>query len=147
MKLLSEHLARLSNHAKIAEDRVATAQSEVTARLDGKRAQVSEETEQALAKLQQRFNDAKAENRTRLQAVQSKVEGDFQQVRQRAEQAKDKFEAWQADNYAADMEADALDAIDYAIVATKIAELQTLDAIAARARAGGKAEQLQPTTA
>jgi hypothetical protein len=45
---------------------------------------------------------------------------------------------------ATDKEADALAAIDYAVAATKIAELQTLDAISARAEADNRSEQIQP---
>lgn len=45
MTPLSEQLTKLSNQAKITEDRVAKAHSEVTERLDSKRAQVSEEAE------------------------------------------------------------------------------------------------------
>jgi len=144
MKPLSEHFAKLSEQSKIAEDRVAVAQSQIREQLDRQRDQVRREAEQALGELKQQFDEAKGETRTRLEALHTKVDGDFEQMRQRANQAKRKFESWQADNYATDREADAIAAIDYAIASTKLAELLTLDAIAARAEAEGKAEMVQP---
>ena len=72
------------------------------------------------------------------------MNSDFEQMRQKAIDTKGKFEAWQSENYATDKEADALAAIDYAVAATKIAEFQTLDAIAARAQANSKSKQVEP---
>lgn len=141
MKLLSQNLAELAVQAKRAEDRVAQAQSDVKERLAEQRENVRQETKQALDKVNERFNEAKGETRIRLNALKAKVDADFENVKQQASQSRDKFEAWQAENYASDKEADALAAIDYAIVATKIAELQTLDAIAARAEAQARSEQ------
>ena len=145
MKPLSQKLAELSVQAKTTEDRVAKAQTEVRDRVEQQRDQVRYETEQALGKIKQQFEEAKGETRTRFQALQSKVNSDFEQLRQQASQAKGKFEAWQSENYAADKEADALAAVDYAVAAIKFAEVQTLDAIAARAEADTRVEQVQPT--
>jgi len=148
MKPLSAKLGELSIQAKNAEDRVAEAQTEMRERLEQKRAQVRTETEQALGKVKLQVEEAKGETRTRFNALRAKVDGDFEQMRQDATRAKGEFEAWQAENYASDKEADALAAIDYAVAATKLAELQTLDAIAARAEAEGRAEQIgSPTLA
>ena len=144
MKPLSQHLAELSVQAKIAEDRVAKAQSQAHERIEQQRNQVRQETEQALGKVKQRFDEAKGEARARFEGLRTKVNSDFEQIRSKAIETKGKFEAWDANNYASDMEADAVAAIDYAVAATKIAELQTLDAIAARATAESKAEQIQP---
>ena len=144
MKPLSQHLAELSVQAKIAEDRVAKAQSQAHERIEQQRNQVRQETEQALGKVKQRFDEAKGEARARFEGLRTKVNSDFEQIRSKAIETKGKFEAWDANNYASDMEADAVAAIDYAVAATKIAELQTLDAIAARAKAESKAEQVQP---
>jgi uncharacterized protein YjbJ (UPF0337 family) len=145
MKPLSQHLAELSVQAKNAEDRVTKAQSQAHEHIEQQRAQVREETERALGKVKQRFEDAKGETRRRFNALQAKVSSDFEQMKLQATESKHKFEAWQAENYASDKEADAIAAIDYAVAATKIAELQTLDAIAARAEAGSKAEKIEVT--
>lgn len=144
MKPLSEHLAQLSQQSKIAEDRVAVARSQIREQLDRQRDQVRGEAEQALGDLKQRFDEAKGDARTRLEALRAKVDGDFEQMRQRAIQTKRKFESWEADSYATDREADAIAAIDYAIASIKLAELLTLDAIAARAEAESKAALVQP---
>ena len=145
MKPLSQKLAELSVQAKQTEDSVTKAQTEARDRIERKREQVRIETEQALGKVKQQFEEVKGEARTRFDALHAKVNSDFDQLKQQAHQNKSKFEAWQAENYASDKEADALAAIDYAIAATKMAELQTLDAIAARAGAVSRKEQLQPT--
>lgn len=147
MTPLSQKLAELSVQAKYAEDRVAKAQTEVREQVEQQREHVRQEAEQALGKIKQRFEEAKGEARTRFEALQTKATADFQQIRQKATETKGKFEAWHAENYAIDAEADALAAIDYAVAATKLAELQTLDAIVARAQADSKAEQPSPTVA
>jgi hypothetical protein len=141
---LSEKLAELSAQAKATEDRLLKAQSEARDRIEQRREQVRHETEQALGKFKQRFQEAKGETRGRFETLHAKVSADFEQMKKDAGEKKRKFEARQAQNYASDREADALAAIDYAVAATKIAELQTLDAIAARAEADSKAEQIQP---
>lgn len=145
MKPLSQKLAELSVQAKAAEDRVAKAQTEAHDRVEQKRTQARYETEQALAKVRERVEEAKGETRARFNTLHQKVNADFEQIKKDAGEKKSKFEAWQADNYASDKEADAIAAIDYAVAATKIAELQTLDAIAARAEAHRRVEQIQPT--
>lgn len=145
MKPLSQKLAELSVQAKTAEDRVAKAQTEAREHVEQRREEVRHETEQALDKVRRQFEQAKGETRTRFDALHAKVNADVEQMKQNAGEKKRKFEAWQAQNYAADKEADAAAAIDYAVAATKMAELQTLDAIAARARADNTAEQSQVT--
>ena len=145
MKPLSQKLAELSVQAKTTEDRVAKAQTEAHDRIEQRREQVRRETEQALGKVKQRFEEAKGETRTRFETLHAKVNADFEQMKKDAGEKKSKFEAWQAENYASDKEADALAAIDYAVAATKIAELQTLDAISARAEAQSRAEQTEAT--
>jgi len=149
MKPLSEKLAQLSVEAKNTEDRVTKAQSEVREKLEQQRKQARAQAEQALAKVSQRVDEAKGEARTRFNALQAKVDSDFDNMKQRATEKREKFESWQANNYANDKEADALAAIDYAIASTRLAELQTLDAISARAEADTRGEQVQdqPTLA
>lgn len=144
MKPLSTKLSELSVQAKNAEDRVTKAQSAAHERIEQQREEVRQEAEQALGKIKQRFADAKGQTRTRLEGLHAKVNADFEQMKQDASEAKNKFEAWQSENYASDKEADALAAIDYAVAATKLAELQTLDAIAARAEAESKTGQIKP---
>jgi len=146
MKPLSQKLSELSVQAKNTEERVAKAQTEARERVEERREHVRQQAEQALGKVRQRFQDAKGESRTRLEALHAKVNSDFEQMKQDAGEKKRKFEAWQAENYASDKEAYALAAIDYAIAATTIAELQTLDAIAARVDADSRTEQLQPAS-
>ena len=145
MKPLSQKLAELSVEAKQTEESVAKAQTQAREHIEQKREQVRRETEQALGKVKQQFESVKGEARTRFDALHAKVSSDFEQVKQQAHETKSKFETWQAESYASDKEADALAAIDYAIAATKIAELQTLDAIAARGEASARTEQIQPT--
>jgi len=145
MKPLSQKLADLSVQAKTTEDRVAKAQTEARDRIEQRREEVRHETEQALGKVKQRFEEAKGESRVRFETLHAKVNADFEQMKKDAGEKKSKFEAWQAKNYASDKEADAFAAIDYAVAATKIAELQTLDAIAARAEAVRRAQKIEAT--
>ena len=143
MKSISQKLSELSVQAKNAEDRVAKAQTEAREAVELQREHVREEAKQALGDIRQRFDEAKSETRARFDGLRAKVDSDFERVRDKAIETKGKFVAWDADNYATDREVDALAAIDYAVAATKIAELQTLDAIVARAEAASKAEQVQ----
>jgi DNA relaxase NicK len=143
MKPLSEHLAELSVSTKKAEERVAQAQAQASDRIEQQREQVRMEAEQALAQVKQRVGEIKDDARTHRNALQAKIDTDFNNMKQRATERREKFESWQANNYADDKEADALAAIDYAIASTKLAELQALDAIAARAEAVTRAEQTQ----
>lgn len=143
MKPLSQKLAELSVQAKTTEDRVAKAQTEARDRIEQQRERLRQETEQSLSKIKQHVEQAKGDTRTRFETLHAKVNADFEQMKKDAGEKKRKFEAWQAENYASDKEADALAAIDYAVAATKLAELQTLDAIVARAEADGRSEQIQ----
>jgi len=145
MKPLSKKLAELSVQAKATEDRVNKAQGELSDQIERRRQEARAEAEQALAQVKKRFQEAQGESRTRLEALHAKVNADFEQIKTDAGEKKRKFEAWQAENYASDKEADAIAAIDYAVAATKMAELQTLDAISARAEAENRAEQIEPT--
>lgn len=145
MKPLSEKLAELSVQAKSTEDRVAKVQGKAREHIEQKREQVRLETEQALGKVKARFEQARGDTRARFDTLHAKVNADFEQLKKDAGEKKRKFEAWQAENYANDKEADAFAAIEYAVAATKIAELQTLDAIAARANADSRVEQIQVT--
>ena len=150
MKPLSQHLAKLSVQAKATEDQVAKAQSEAKDRLETTREKARQEAQQALETVQQHVSAARDETRTRFDGLHAKVNSDFDKLREQATEKKQMFEAWQAKNYAEDKELDARAAIDYAIAATKIAELQTLDAIGARAEAIARSEQgqsAQPITA
>jgi hypothetical protein len=150
MKPLSQKLAELSVQAKTTEDRVAKAQTEAREHIEQRREQVRQEAEQTLDEIRQRFQATQGEARTRLEALHAKVNSDFTQLKKEAGEKRQKFEAWQAENYASDKEADALAAIDYAIAATRMAELQTLDAVAARVEADSRARQVetpQPTLA
>ncbi len=149
MKPLSQMLGELSVQAKRAEVEVTKASSEAKEKVEQYREQVRSDAEQALGKIKQRFEEAKGEARARFETIHSKVNADFEQMKNDTAESKRKLEAWQAKNYASDKEADAAAAIDYAIAATKMAELQTLDAIAAKAKADTKAEQIEvnPTVA
>lgn len=143
MKPLSTKLAELSVEARNTEDRANKAQNEVRERIEQQRDEARARAEQALATVNQRVNEVKGEARTRFNTLQAKVDADFENMKQQAAEKRHKFEAWQANNYADDKQADALAAIDYAIAATKMAELQTLDAIVARADADSRSEQIQ----
>lgn len=138
MKPLSEHLAQLSIQTKEIEDRVAKAQSEAGDQINQRREQFRQETEQALDRAKQKVSDIKDDAQTSARTLKAKIDADFQNLREQAQQDRRDFKAWQAGNYADDKEADAAAAIDYAIAAVKLAGLQTLDAISARAEAVGK---------
>ena len=138
MKPLSEHLAQLSIQTKEIEDRVAKAQSEAGDQINQRREQFRQETEQALDRAKQKVSDIKDDAQTSARTLKAKIDADFQNLREQAQQNRRDFKAWQAGNYADDKEADAAAAIDYAIAAVKLAGLQTLDAISARAEAVGK---------
>ena len=143
MKPLSQHLTELSIQVRKAEERVAKAQSDVKERLEEKREQVHRETEQALESVRQRVSQSREETRTRFDAMHAKLNSDFDRLRQHVTEKKQRFQSWQANNNADDKELDALAAIDYAIAATKIAELQTIEAIAARMDALDKDNNIQ----
>jgi hypothetical protein len=144
---LSQQLAELSAEAKKAEDRFSQAQSEAKEHLTQQREHVQRETETALQNVSEGLSRASADAQERASQIKSKVDSDFDQLKQRATESKQKFEAWQADNYANDKQADAEAAIGYAIASVKMAELATLDAVEARARAEIKAEEIQPAQA
>jgi len=148
MKPLSDKLAELSVEAKNTEDRVTKAQSEAHDRIEQKRQEARAKAEEALGKVKEHVTAAKGEAQTNADALQAKIDVDFANVKERANERHEKFKSWQANNYANDKEADALAAIDYAIAATRLAELQTLDAISARAEAVSLSAQVtEPTTA
>ncbi len=147
MKPLSQQLAQLSVEAKNAEEHAAKAQSDAKEHLERRRDQVQDETRAALDKVSQKLSQAGADTQARTQQMKTKVNSDLEQLKQRSSEQARKFEAWQANNFANDKEADASSAIDYAIAATKLAELATLDAISARAAAESKAEQISPIPA
>lgn len=143
MKPLSQQLADLSVQAKNTEVRVSKAQSEAKEHLQQQRQRLRDETEEALEKINTGLTRASADAQVRARQLKSKVESDLEQIKQRAAESGHKFEAWQADNYATDKEADAAACIDYAIVSVKVAELAVIDAIGARLRANDKVDQIQ----
>ena len=144
---LSQQLAELSAEAKKAEDRFAQAQSQAKDHLTQQREHVQRETEAALQNVNEKLSSASADAQARTSEIKSKVDSDFDHLKQRAGESKEKFEAWQAGNYADDKQADAEAAIGYAIASVKMAELATIDAVEARARAEIKADQAQPIQA
>ena len=149
MKPLSQKLAQLSVEAKNTEERVSKAQTQARERLDQQRKEARAKAEEALGNVKQHVNSFKGETRAGFDALQAKVQVDVDNMKQQASEDRARFKSWQANNYANDKEADAEAAIDYAIAATRIAELQTLDAISARAEAEVKAAQIempQPAT-
>ena len=143
MKALSEKLAELSVQAKNTEERAAKAKGQAKERFDERRQQLSDETKAALEKVNTSLASASADAQVRARQVKSKVESDLEQIKQHATQSGHKIEAWQANNFANDKEADAAACIDYAIASVKVAELAVIDAIDARLRAEDKAEQVQ----
>ena len=148
MKPLSQKFAELSVEAKKTEERVNQAQSEAKEKLDQRREEARAKAEQALGTVKDRVNEAKGDARERYNSLQAKVDADFDNMKKNASERREKFESWQANNYADDKEADAAAAIDYAIAATRLAESQTLDAISARAEAVVRSTQIeleQPT--
>ncbi len=149
MKPLSDHLAQLSVQAKSTEERIAQAQSEAHERIEQRREQLRLETQQALDSVNQKVSQAKEDAQGRARTLKAKIDADFANLKEQAREDRAEFKAWQAGNYADDREADAIAAIDYAIATTKMAELATLDAISARARAIGQEVQadLPPVTA
>jgi hypothetical protein len=143
MQPLSERLSELSAQAKKAEDRFAKAQTETKEKLEQQRDEARAQAEHALSKVSERVSDAKGDARDRYNSLQAKIDADFDTMKQNAAERREKFESWQANNYANDKEADALAAVDYAIAATKLAESQTLDAIAARAEADVRTDRIE----
>jgi membrane protein involved in colicin uptake len=147
MQPLSQNLAELSAQAKKAEDRVAKAQSETKERIEQQRDEAHREAEAALDRVSEGISRASDGTKTHFEQLKSKVDGDMQRMKEDASARRTSFEAWQANNYANDKAADAEAAISYAVVAVKMAEVATLDAIEARGRAEVKAEQEQPIQA
>jgi hypothetical protein len=147
MQPLSEHLAELSAQAKKAEDWVGKAQTETKERLEQQREETHREARAALEKVNERVSQVTEGTKTQFAQLKSKVDGDFERIRENSSARKSAFESWQANNYANDKLADAQAAISYAIAGVKLAEVATLDAIEARARADVKADQVQPIQA
>jgi formate dehydrogenase maturation protein FdhE len=144
MEPLSQQLSQLSAQAKKTEDRVAKAKSETKERVQHHLEEARREAEAALDKVGADVERASEGTRTHFAQLKSKVDGDMERMREDAATGKGTFEAWQANNYANDKAADAAAAIAYGIAAIKMAEVATLNAIEARARAEIKAEQVEP---
>jgi hypothetical protein len=147
MQPLSQQLSELSASAKKAEDRAATAQSEIKERVQQHLEEAHREAAAALDRVSQGVEHATEGTKTHFAELKAKVASDMERMREDASSRRSKFEAWQARNYADDKAADAEAAITYAVAAIKIAEVATLDAIEARGRAEIKAEQAQPIQA
>src|SRR5260221_10975543 len=143
MQPLSEQLAELSAQTKRAEDRVTKAQSETQQRLAEQRNEIRQEAEAALNRVNDSFSHASEGTKAHFAQLKSKVDSDFQRMKENASARQAKVEAWQANNYAEDKSADAQAAINYAFAAVTLAEAATLDAIDARLRADGKGELAQ----
>ena len=144
MQPLSQLLSELSTQAKTVEDRVAMAQSETKERLEEHRQKAQQEAQAALNRVRDKVDGAAEGTKAHFAEIKSKVDSDLQRIRENADARAQKFEAWQANNFANDRTADAAAAIGYALAALKLAEVATLDAVEARARADIKAEQAQP---
>lgn len=147
MKPLSQQLSELSAQAKKVEDRVAQAQSETKDRLEEQRAKAHQEAHAALERVKDKVNQASEGTKSHFAELKSKIDTDFQRMRENADAREQKFEAWQAGNYADDKAADAQATIEYAVAAIKLAEVATLDAVDARTRAEIKADEAQPIQA
>jgi hypothetical protein len=109
-----------------------------------KRDELRKETEAALDKVAQSLGRASAEVQSRARQLKEKVESDIRQLKQRAGEARQEFEALQAENYAEDKEADAEASVAYAVAAVKMAELAVLEAIDARLRADSRENEFRP---
>lgn len=143
MQPISQQLAELSAQAKKTEDRVSRAQEETKERIEERREKAHREATAALDKVSDRVSRASEGTKSHFDQLQSKVDADVERMKADASDRNAKFKAWQANNYANDKLADAEAAIGYAVAAVKMAEVATLDAIDARARAEVKADQAQ----
>jgi membrane protein involved in colicin uptake len=147
MQPLSQQLSELSAQAKKTEDRIAKARSETKERVQQQLDEAHREAEAALARVRDGAARASEGTKTRATQLKAKVDADMESMREDASARKNRFEAWQANNYANDKAADAEGAIGYAIAAVKMAEVATLGAIEARGRAEIKADLVQPIQA
>lgn len=147
MQPLSQQLSELSAQAKVAEDRVAKAQSETKERLNEQREKAHREAQAALDSVRDKVERASEGTKNHFAEIKSKVDADLQRIRENAAATQRKIESWQASNYASDKAADAQAAIGYAVAAIRLAEVATLDALDARAKAEIKVEQAQPIQA
>lgn len=147
MEPLSRQLSELSAQAKKVEDCVARAQSETKERLEEQREKAHQEAHAALERVRDTVDRASEGTKTHFAELRSKIDTDFHRVRENASAREQKFEAWQAGNYANDKAADAQATIGYAVAAIKLAEVATLDAVEARTKAEIKAEHAQPIQA
>jgi DNA repair exonuclease SbcCD ATPase subunit len=144
MEPLSQQLSELSAQAKKAEDRVARAQSETKEHVERHLEEAHREAEAALDKVNEDVERVSEGTKTHFAQLKSKVNTDMERMREDAANRQATFEAWQANNYANDKAADARAAITYGIAAIKMAEVASLNAIEARARAAVKAGQAEP---
>jgi len=147
MKPLSQQLSELSVQAKKTEDHVAKAQSETKERVKQHLEEAHRDAQAALDDVKDRLQRTSEGTKTHFDQLKVKVDADMERMREDASARKTKFEAWQANNYANDKQADAEAAIYYAVAAVKMAETATLDAIEARGRAEIKADHVEPVQA
>jgi len=147
MEPLSQQLAELSAQAKKVEDRVARAQTETKERLEEQREKAHQEAQAALDRVRDKVDGATEGTKAHFAELKSKVDADLQRMRENATARQQKFEAWQAINFANDKAADAQAAIGYAAAAIGLAEVATFDAVDARVRAEIKSDQAQPIQA
>jgi len=144
MEPLSQQLEQLSAQAKKTEDRIAKAQTETKERVQQHLDEAHREAEAALNKVNKDVERTSEGTKDYFAQLKAKTDADMERMREDATNRKTKFEAWQANNYANDKAADARAAIGYGIAAIKVAEVATLHAIEARARAEIKADQVEP---
>jgi hypothetical protein len=132
MKPLSQQLTQLSDEVRKAEERLARVQKQSRERIEISREEIRREAKAALDKVDKSIGRAGEEGRMRMDAMKAMVDSDFEHVRDRAQQARERLEAWQARNLADDREIEARSVVAFAIATAKMAELATIDAVAAR---------------
>jgi hypothetical protein len=128
MPKLSVQLAELSDRAAKVEDVVSAAQGRDRQRLEAQRAAL----QTAIDTGKSRAAEARTSAESWWDQSRGSADNWFAGVRAKAEQRRDDWDRKQAEHRADEAEADAVDAIDFAIYALNEAEYAVIDATLAR---------------
>lgn len=136
---LSEKLADLSRRAKKVEDDFAAAKSDAKDKIEARVAQLHTKMDADAKAIKDKIGAAKSDASAHATALKNKIDADIASLKQKVSDTKHKIDSNIASDRADLYEADAEDAVNYAIFAIDQAEMAVLDALAARADAKAKA--------
>lgn len=136
---LSEKLADLSRRAKKVEDDFAAAKSDAKEKIQARVDQLHSKMDSDAKAIKDKIGATKRDASAHAVALKNKIDSDIAGIKQKLADTKHKIDANIASDRADLYEADAEDAVNYAIFAIDQAEIAVLDALAARSDAKAKA--------